>query len=118
MNRPAFQMIPDMTFRIEGNTKPVGKLTWTSLYRVLRNEPFGDVVHLFCRAHEMGEREDHVAGGFGVLQLEADEGGAFFVCVGPKFDVAIGRYLDLAHGQSIAFFAWPASPSRLMRRAA
>lgn len=106
----SIQFYPEHTFSIEGNCKPVGKLTWLSLYRVLRNEPFGDVVHLFCRAHEVSEREDHVTGGLGVLYLEADEGGAFVVCVGPKFDVAIGRYLDLAHGQSLAWFSSPWSP--------
>lgn len=96
----SFQFFPEYTFRIEGNTKPSGKLTLHSLYRVLRNEPFGDVVHLFCRADEVGERKDHVAGGFGVFYLEADEGGALLVCVGPKFDFAIGRYFDLAHGRA------------------
>ena len=112
MNRPAFQFLPEHTLRIEGNQKPVGKTTLTSLHRVLRNEPFGHIVHLFCRAHEVSEREDHESAGLPVLHLEADEGGAFLVCVGPKFDVAIGRYLDLAHGQALAWFSFPWSPSR------
>lgn len=112
MNRPAFQMIEDLRFRIEGNRKPVGRTTLRSLHRVIANEPLGHVVHLFCQAHEMGEGEKGQGAGLPVLHLYADKGAAFLVCVGPKFDVAVGRYLDLAHGQSLAWFSSPWSPSR------
>jgi hypothetical protein len=112
MSAPCFsQFVPEKTIRIDGNTKPLGRLRWASCVRYFLNDCIGFGRQLICKVDEVFRPERQDDGGFFVPQFDSDKLFAPVVHDGADYYVAVGRYLDPVHGTVVATFVRPATPS-------
>lgn len=109
MSGGSFEMVPEMTIRIEGGLKPSGRLRRTSASRFSGNNFVRIRGQLVRKVDEVFRPELQEDGGFVVAQYDPDIRFAAIVDDLADFYVAVGRYLDSVHGTVVGEFVAPAT---------